>query len=299
MAPLEAFEAEGLAQHAPAAAEAEGRRKIAEAALAAAQQAAVRAKPEDRMALAAQADQQARELAAMDVPTPPRLLVDDCSPERLASLLALHGGRIAALAPEGDLLDILGGRYSSGTPNMGVLLRGHAGDDLRVGRVGRPPELVRKPALTIALATQPEVIAGLAGRPGFRGRGLLGRFLYSLPQSYVGRRAVNPPPVPAPVRATYHQNVTALLRLPVATDPNGEPTPHVLDLTPAARSELERFEIHLEGQLGEFGALGAIADWAGKLVGAVVRIAGLLHMAHYAETAALELPQFGGHQATR
>ena len=97
----------------------------------------------------------------------------------LASLLAEQGGRIAVMAPEGDVFDLMAGRYSAtGMPNFGVYLRGHAGDDLRVDRVSRPAEIVPAPALTVGLAVQPEIIRGLAMRPGFRGRGLLGRFLY-------------------------------------------------------------------------------------------------------------------------
>jgi replicative DNA helicase len=35
----------------------------------------------------------------------------------------------------------------------------------------------------------------MAGRPGFAGRGLLARFLYSLPESLVGHRQAGAPPV--------------------------------------------------------------------------------------------------------
>src|ERR1035438_8437255 len=38
----------------------------------------------------------------------------------------------------------------------------------------------------------------------------------------------------------------------------------------------------LEPQLSEFGELGRMTDWGGKIVGATVRIAGLLHMADLA-----------------
>ena len=283
-APLAASEAAALARHGPAAAEAEGRRRIAEAALAQAQAVAAKAPPGEHAA-AAEADRLARAVATLEVPMPPRLLVDDASPERLAGLLAAHGGRIAAMAPEGDLFETIAGRYG-GVPNLGVFLRGHAGDDLRVDRIGRPPECVRAPALTIALALQPEVIAGLAAKPGFRGRGLLGRFLYSLPESTVGRRAINPPPVPAAVKARYHEHVAALLDLPEATDDAGEPTPQVVELGAGARAALVAFESELEPRLAEVADLGPIADWAGKLVGAVVRISGLLHVAEHADASA-------------
>jgi replicative DNA helicase len=142
-------------------------------------------------------------------------------------------------------------------------------------------------------AVQPEIIHGLAMRPGFRGRGLLGRFLYSLPPSMLGRRATDPPPVPDAVRSTYHGKMTALLQQEpdTATDMWGQPEPRRLVLSPEAAARFRTFRAELEPRLGELGDLGHIADWAGKLAGAVARIAGLLHLAQYAgENAPWSLP---------
>jgi replicative DNA helicase len=140
----------------------------------------------------------------------PRWLVDDATPEALAGLLAVYG-RIALLSPEGDVFDQMAGRYNqTAGPNLGVYLKGHAGDLLKVDRRGRPPEYVERPCLTIGLAVQPEVLRGLAGRPGFRGRGLLARFLYSLPASLVGRRQAGAPPVPPAVADRYALEFQAL-----------------------------------------------------------------------------------------
>ncbi len=283
--PIGDFEAAQLAERAPEIAEAEGRRKIAEQALTKVQKAAAEAVGPERAKLLLEADAQARDLAATKVPALPRLLADDCSPEKLASLLAEQGGRIAVMAPEGDVFELMGGRYSAnGAPNFGVYLRGHAGDDLRVDRVGRRSEFVRAPALTIGLAIQPDIVAGLATKPGFRGRGLLARFLYVLPESLVGRRAIDPPPVPDDVREEYHRNLTALLGLHPSTraDAYGNPEPHALDLAADARQTLRSFRAALEPRLGEIGDLDHIRDWAGKLAGAVARVAGLLHMALHA-----------------
>lgn len=283
--PIAEFEAAEIARRAPEIAEAEGRRKIAEQALAKAQKAAADAAGPERAKQLLQADAQARDLAAAKVPALPRLVADDCSPEKLASLLAEQGGRIAVMAPEGDVFELMAGKYSAnGTPNFGVFLRGHAGDDLRVDRVGRKSEFVRGPALTVGLAIQPDVVAGLATKPAFRGRGLLGRFLYALPDSLVGRRETDPPPVPDSVREEYHRNLTALLELRPGTraDAHGNPEPHPLVPTAEAAEILRGFRAGLEPRLGELGDLGHVRDWAGKLAGAVARIAGLLHMAVHA-----------------
>jgi hypothetical protein len=115
----------------------------------------------------------------MTVPVLPRLIADDITVEAAASLLAEQNGRLAVLSAEGGIFATLAGRYSSGQPNLEVFLKGHAGDLLRVDRKGRPAEHIPQPALTLGLAVQPEVLRDIARMPGFRGRGLLARILYS------------------------------------------------------------------------------------------------------------------------
>jgi replicative DNA helicase len=257
--------------------------KIKEAELKRAQDTASKAKPQERDRLVETATQLAAELAGMRIPSTPRLIVDDCTPERLPAMLQEQDGRIASMSPEGDVFELMAGRYSTkDAGNFGVYLMGHAGDRIRVDRVGRPPDYVEEPALTVGLAVQPDVIRGLAEKPGFRGRGLLARFLYALPVSLLGRRDVNAPPVPDDVREAYLDKVLTLLKLPFGLGEDGQPTAYVLSLNPNAQETLKRFEAWVEPQLAEFGELGGITDWGGKLVGAVARIAGILHMATFA-----------------
>ena len=78
---------------------------------------------------------------AIDVPTLPRILASDATPEALTSLLATYGGRIAVMSAEGGVFDQIAGRYS-GRPALDVYLNGHAGDALHVDRIGRPPEYI-------------------------------------------------------------------------------------------------------------------------------------------------------------
>jgi replicative DNA helicase len=213
------------------------------------------------------------------VPPVPRWLVDDATPEALAGLLATYG-RIALLSPEGDVFDQMAGRYNqTAGPNLGVYLKGHAGDLLKVDRRGRPPEYVERPCLTIGLAVQPEVLQGLASRPGFRGRGLLARFLYSLPTSLVGHRQAGAPPVPPEAGDRYALELQALaasLAAPASDDPT------VLTLDPQAGELLLAFEPDLEPRLAaNSGDLAHLAGWAAKLAGATCRLAALLHLASH------------------
>ena len=150
--------------------------------------------------------------------------------------------------------------------------------------MGRPPDHVPDPALTIGLAVQPGVIAKLAERPEFRQRGLPARFLFGVPVSTVGRRASSPPPVPEAATAAYVGCVTRVLHLPKFVDEDGQPLPKELALNREAAAQVEAFQERLEPRLGAGGDLAHIADWAGKLVGAACRVMGLLHVAEVAST---------------
>src|SRR5207253_1149882 len=143
-----------------------------------------------KAASAADSTALAREIHELEVNLPvvpplPRLYVDDCTPERLASLMAEQGGRMAVFSDEGGVFDILSGRYSKGVPNLDLWLKGHSVSPVRVDRAdrARPPILLDRPRLTVGISPQPDVLASLRDKPGFRGRGLLARFLYGLPKS--------------------------------------------------------------------------------------------------------------------
>jgi hypothetical protein len=218
----------------------------------------------------------AKEAAGITVPELPRLMTDDVTPESCISLLATHGGRIAVLSAEGDMFATLTGTRYSAAPNLGVFLKGHAGDKLQVDRKGRESETVERPALTLGVTTQPGTLAGLAAQPGFRDRGVLARILYSLSVNTVGHRDNQAEPVPEDIETTYTDALTTLVLLLADHE-----TPHELTLTDEARQVLLEFQDWIEPRLDpRTGQLSAITDWASKLAGAVVRVAGLLHVAH-------------------
>ncbi len=281
--PIADFEREENKKASPEIARQRAERKIKEATLKRFQEQAVSATGAKRDELIKKAGELAIEVEESVVAVPVKMIVDDCTSEKLPGILREQGGRIAVLSPEGDIFEVMGGRYSNNrSSNFSVYLKGHSGDDLRVDRVGRPPEHVPAPAITIGLTAQPDVIRGLAAKPGFRGRGLIGRILFSMPRSLLGNRNTKAPPVPEDILKAYSDNVLALLRIPLPASDDGASIPHALRIDPVGLARLQRFEQWVEPQLAEFGAMGSFSDWASKLVGAVVRIAAHLHMAKHA-----------------
>lgn len=209
------------------------------------------------------------------VPPNPRLtLSGDITPETVTSQLAVHRC-LAALSPEGDLFDSIVGRYSS-KPNLGVFLQAHKGERLQVDRITREQTTVDKPALTIGATPQPAVLQELGTASGARDRGLLARFLYSLPPSNLGYRKIRTTPIPDKVANAYDRNLTRLLR--AMTDLT---EPVVVLMDQAADLAVEQLQARVEVQLRPDQPLSHIKDWAGKLVGHTARIAVLLHLADH------------------
>jgi hypothetical protein len=239
---------------------------------------AAKAEPNKRDAAAMAAAEAAALADAVEIPPLPRLLAEDATPEALASLMAEQGGRMAVLSDEGDVFELMAGRYSKdrSMPNLAVYLKGWDGGTLRVDRKGRPPEHIKRPALTFGLAIQPAVLRALTDQPGFRGRGLLARFLWALPTSYVGWRDTNPRPADQTVLATYATRLGALVEhLAEWTDPA------VLTLGTAAHEAFVAWAGELEPRMRPSGDLAVIRDWVAKLVGQAARLAALLHLAEH------------------
>lgn len=221
----------------------------------------------------------AEELQREPMPMMPKLCVDDATSESIEKALASQSGRLIVAGAEGGLFDVLQGRYSNGAISLDIFLKGHAGDDLRVDRVSRGSVVVDRPALTMAYAIQPQVIEGLAENPAFRGRGLIGRFVYAYPQSILGSRNVNPEPLPTPLAESYDRLMRRLYEW--AEQFAHESSPRRLRLSDEAAEVFLRWQNEVEPMLGPSGCLSSMADWGGKLCGLTARFAAVLHLVRY------------------
>lgn len=212
-----------------------------------------------------------------EIPTPVRLVADDVTPEKLASLLAENDGKMAIISAEGGIFESIAGRYSNGIPNLDVILKGHAGDNLRVDRIGRETELIDSPALTIGLTVQPEVLKGLAAKPGFRDRGLIGRFWLVMPPSMIGSRKIETQPIYPDTQIKYQYLIGDLLDLFHCIGDDQLPVTRYITLEPEATQIFKEYCQSIEKELGPGGSMEMIKDWGGKLAGGVARIAAILH----------------------
>ncbi len=237
-----------------------------------------KASPSERDTARYEAHAAALAAEAIVVPHEPRLFTDDATPEQLAMMLADQSGRMAILSAESEIFEVIAGRYS-GNPNMNVFLKGHAGDEIRVDRKGRPAEAIDDPALTLGICTQPAALAALAAIPGAAGRGLLARFLFSIPEPNIGMRDSNPAPADPAAHTDYAFNLSSLTLSLREID-----EPICLELTPEAARFLDAVAEDTERAIAPGGLLASLQDWGAKAVGAMMRIASLLHLAEHLRT---------------
>ena len=240
-----------------------------------------------RNRIALVADREARQVAIEEIkgmeqelpeiPVAPRLLADDFTPEAMAVLMDRHDQRIGVVEAEGGLFETLAGRYSNGVPNLDAVLKFWSGEACQIDRKGREAIYLDDPHLTLCISPQPDVIRSLADKPGFRGRGLIGRFLYVMPESRLGGRLIETRPVPFDVSEAWRQTLLGLLSLPWALDEHGEKTAFIVHLDRDAYILWRQFAEKVETEMrGEFECM---TDWAGKFPGQAVRLAGLIHCA--------------------
>ncbi|MFI7598424.1 YfjI family protein [Actinoplanes sp. NPDC049681] len=235
---------------------------------------AAKASADDRDGRTAEAVAAALAAEAITVPDLPKLLADDATPEYLVSLMAANGGRMAIISDEGGIFDILAGRYS-GTPNLDPYLKGHSGRPIDSGRQTRVGAYVDKPALTVGVMAQPSVLRSFGGNTDLAGRGLPARFLFALPKSLAGYRQVDTEPVPTGVADAYDRHVRELAHTFAEWE-----DPAVVTLTDPAQLVRITAATDLETQLRPGNTLHDMREWANKLGGTTMRLAGLLHVAH-------------------
>lgn len=216
----------------------------------------------------------------------PRLVVDDITPEKLATLLFRNHERIAVMSADGaGVFQQMCGRYT-GIPDVDMYIKGWSGDEKVVDRQTRATEYLYNPAITLSLAVQPKILRG-AARMSAADQGLFARILYCFPEDNIGKRRTDSISIPFNVSDTYHRNMRKLLELPFPIeriDVNGVKTTEMNVLCFNDCDEMDalhlmmEFETWLEVQRGE-QVDDNMKEWLGKIGGNTARIIGLLHLA--------------------
>ena len=209
---------------------------------------------------------------------PPVYIVDDITSEALFKLMSENNERMSVISAEGGIFGIMAGRYNSNSNgNIDVYLKGHAGDPCSNHRIGRKSQSMDAPCLTMSLAVQRDIIKEIGSNKQFRGRGLLGRFLYCNCVHKAGYRKRQKESMPEALIQEYRSHILGLMKMPLSF--------HNLKLSSEAQVTWDEFynDIEADMQLGK--QMASMKDWGSKLPGAVARISGLLHYAEHGQQA--------------
>ncbi|WP_150285056.1 YfjI family protein [Rummeliibacillus sp. TYF-LIM-RU47] len=206
----------------------------------------------------------------------PTLMADDATPEALVSLMHENKGKISILSAEGDLIERFKNKNIEQV-KYDVYLKPYSGDSLRTDRMTRSTEIIENPTMTICITAQPSVIKSLP--LAVHERGLIARFIISVPYDNLGNRDSRTPEIPEDVIRLYESLIRKLLAWETDKTISLKLSEDALDLLYETMDEVEI----------EFRENGAFHDdlksWAGKLIGQLLRVAGLLHISYQATIA--------------
>lgn len=215
----------------------------------------------------AELDEAVKALEALPMLRVPRVIVDDVTYEKAADLLVQHN-YIAVVAEESGIFDTMGGLYHGGTERLDLFLKGHDGSPHTVDRVSRPNTLIKSARMGFFLSVQRYVIEALSKQEGFMGKGILPRFLFSIPDSLVGKRRADPEALPETLKASYGRRIQEMLA--------AQSLPSRIRLTPQAEELRKVASVELEPRFRT--DLGEMVPWAAKMLGRTLRIAGVFHL---------------------
>ncbi|MFD0716119.1 DUF3987 domain-containing protein [Paenibacillus sp. GCM10027626] len=242
----------------------------------------------------------------------PALVKQDITAEKLIQAMSENHNRMGVLNAEGGVLDIIAGLYSGRKSNVDIFLKGHSGEHYTYDRKNGGSIHLKSPTLSVGLLVQNDHLQRILTDSSLSGRGLFARFLYAVPDSPLGSRTPRSTPIPRAVKEKYHAMMTSLLKRKPLADGGPGTAPASLaeyvmnavqgnsydeeELSQTISSEeavllydhlFNKNEPRLHPDNTEL-TIGFQA-WAGKLVGQIMRIAGLLHMAEHADKD--ELPE--------
>lgn len=200
----------------------------------------------------------------------PRIFADNVTPERHAALIATYNS-IAIIEPEGGFFEGLSRYGKSNTPQVDYLNKSYGGEPFRFDRQHGEAIQAENPHAVLHFSIQPHIVREIKKNPHFTGTGFANRFLYSLPQSLIGQRSFETPPVAIGLIQGWQMSIAALHKACI-TNPGRQ-----LTIEQSALALLKSFQEAIEPQLAS--RLQPIEGWASKLPGQLIRIAALYELA--------------------
>ncbi|MBI9088201.1 MAG: DUF3987 domain-containing protein [Desulfobacterium sp.] len=202
-----------------------------------------------------------------------RIFFGDITAPALIRVLSLYDGRICHFEPEAGLLDIL----CKKSCNISLFCNAYDGESCSIDRVKEEPLNIPRPSISLSITVQPGLGMKFLKNKRLHDIGLLGRCLYVWSSPMAGHRLTDTPPIPEESLQWYNNKITSLLDIPDQYDEFGNVKPRKLELSYEASICLNPYKESVEKALQPGGALSFSKSWGSKLIGKVLRLAGLLH----------------------
>jgi hypothetical protein len=203
---------------------------------------------------------------------PLKLTIEDSTPEKLVDIAATQNNALFLASPDCDLIDyVASGRYEN-SGGLSVYLRGYDGERVELDRITRGEQIVEKLLLSIALTVQPYVVESFFSNRKNTGRGLTARFLFAMCGSDIGNRLSNPPEITSESEESYRCLIADLLNHSIHHNGDMEKVTLSLEADKLRAEYQDKIEKRLVGDMTGF------SEWGGKLVGKMLRIAGIFHI---------------------
>ena len=200
----------------------------------------------------------------------PSILIDDTTPEALVEQICDQRS-IAYIEAEGQLIDNLSRYSESQSPNVEALNKCYSSEPISVSRKGKDLIYADNPHLVICIGAQPSSVLPKLKNESFEATGFNARFLYLLGKSQIGSRSFSTPPISEAVKAEWLDLISLIYKQ------SEQGFVKELKIDPEALESIEQLHNWLEPQMKPMSQ--SLKNWAGKLVGNLIRIAAIFQLA--------------------
>lgn len=220
------------------------------------------------------------QLDSLKMPANPCFLFDDTTPEALVRGLVTTEGIGGIFSEEGDVLDIIAGRYSDkGNANIGIFLKAYNGERFRSTRVTSGEVQLERPLLSVCLMLQPELYGRIISDKTLQGRGCIARFLFTRPEKAAGsRQSINMSSADSKGCKAYDNLLCTFLDTAPVSDSDMRVLRFCDEIKGNRESPVAKYLQMIENSMREGGVMAAESAYTGKAGGTFIRIAGILHL---------------------
>ena len=199
-----------------------------------------------------------------------QLKLDDTTTEAATQALADNNECIGCFSTEGGIFRVLAGKYKDSGADLDNFLKAFSGDPITVNRKrNREKTVIRRPLMAIGVMLQPKTLLRITGHDEMRDSGLLARFLYAVPPDIIGKRLSRRTTIDKTVAKDWEQLIYRLHNKPENDFP--------IRLSKDAKELFEKWDASIEIRMDHGGPFFEFRDWASKIAGTTLRVAGIFH----------------------